>query len=1211
MNMNTKLMVAVLALFSGMAWGQGTLAGVNGDCTIGGQQTLTQGLASTATQQIGTTNSLSGAGVMASFPLCSVTVYLSGTSIKANLFSNNLVSPTSLSNPFTANTDGSFTFDTGQGACYDITASTGAGPALPYSRSWSNVCLGSGSGGGGGGTVNLGIATFAAYYPASGTAVSSTPNLAFVGSTSIFAGTVQLGSGSASCGTFIQCIAFPESSTGTGNPLANNGWMRFDLTNHTARCENNLGAERNCDNVIDVQAKGDGTTDDTAAIQAAVNLCPQTGTTVGCTIQLQAGDFKITSAINLGLLQGVTLQGTGTLGVTGSATTIETSGAIYGIVIGTGSSPDQAGFMIRDIGFKDLTGNGLGGIHLLAVNGGWIERVACNAYYVGACIELDGGSNFTQFIHIFDVITANTKFRVQTTGKTASNYVFGGMGTCGNLGNTDVIAGSVDIDLGYTNHVSSQSNASETMTDTQSQNCSVGIGLFNSGGNHFYGKAMENGLNNRGSGTIGVAVTGDSATFSNGNVFDGVQVVTTGTGYYIGPNTQNTTILTPIFNGTNGVDLVIDQVALGSSRIVSAKRFTGWQTNISSVSRLSNIVTVTTTFNGNNGLLSIYPGSLVNVYNIVGGTTSFNGQFPVTSVSTNDSTGITTLTWAQTGANESTTVNTGACGGAGSCVGAQSTILSSGVGIAEYTGDNVTQDMVFNIPFVPNQGVLPQNCLSATGRMFYDGSRMDICEGSNGITHMVDGYVLTYNGNQSVSYVPQPTTTVGAGITGVPNCSSANNGVCQSSDDKRLIMANNTAGSTLCLPPPGLANGYPPGYSFKVTYIPGSGNQFISITPPGSTSLYSVACPGAAASLDGNSTSINISIRQGTEVRTNGNVWATIPGAASVPVDQITAGLTLSPVTLIPGSWSGAGSGANSGQNFTLNGGNSNSTGGVGGDIVTVSGSDPASGIHGSNRTVQTMESGVSLTSKNGYIVRSCRAFDNVDCSNTLPANTTAARMTVPGSTTVADYAGAIGIVYSGANIGSPSQIQIAGVYKGAVTVSNCTPGQYYEISSNGAAINGQGDCSPFDSPRRVGYTLSVATGSTGTPGAVDVLIQPFGGSQLYKTVQAPTGTLSPLVAITNTTGALQEYFIKAVISCRATAAGDTANLNVFYTDGSSTVQNFNAAALCTTLGSASWAEITHSVLVGSTQTIQWQINSVTNTHTSTWDMMLSVDAVR
>lgn len=143
----------VALLLSLPAFAQGTLAGVPGDCTIGGQQALTSGLPSTATQQIGTQNVLDGAGVMASFPKCFVTVYNTGTLIKAVIFQDNLLSPTPSSNPFTANIDGSYQFFVAPGSCYDIVISTGTGPSLPYSRTLSDVCIGTGTGTGSGNVI--------------------------------------------------------------------------------------------------------------------------------------------------------------------------------------------------------------------------------------------------------------------------------------------------------------------------------------------------------------------------------------------------------------------------------------------------------------------------------------------------------------------------------------------------------------------------------------------------------------------------------------------------------------------------------------------------------------------------------------------------------------------------------------------------------------------------------------------------------------------------------------------------------------------------------------------------------------------------------------------------------------------------------------------------------------------------------------------------
>ena len=121
-----KILIIALFLLPLPVFGQ-ALSGINGDCQIGGQQALTSGLPSTATQQIGTANVNAGAGVAASFPSCLVTVYATGTTNKANIYSDNSVSPHLLSNPFVANTDGSFTLFVAAG-CYDVVMSSGAGP---------------------------------------------------------------------------------------------------------------------------------------------------------------------------------------------------------------------------------------------------------------------------------------------------------------------------------------------------------------------------------------------------------------------------------------------------------------------------------------------------------------------------------------------------------------------------------------------------------------------------------------------------------------------------------------------------------------------------------------------------------------------------------------------------------------------------------------------------------------------------------------------------------------------------------------------------------------------------------------------------------------------------------------------------------------------------------------------------------------------------
>ena len=65
-------------------------------------------------------------------------------------------------------------------------------------------------------------------------------------------------------------------------------------------------------NVLDFGAVGNGTTDDTAAIQAAINYLATTSSasaTGGGTVYIPAGKFRITSTIKIG--HGITLLGNG------------------------------------------------------------------------------------------------------------------------------------------------------------------------------------------------------------------------------------------------------------------------------------------------------------------------------------------------------------------------------------------------------------------------------------------------------------------------------------------------------------------------------------------------------------------------------------------------------------------------------------------------------------------------------------------------------------------------------------------------------------------------------------------------------------------------------------------------------------------------------------------------------------------------------------
>lgn len=90
-----------------------------------GNQTVTSGGLTSSTK------------VQKSFPSCTVTVYLAGTVTPATIYSDNAGSPTMLANPFTAQSNGSWTFYAAAGL-YDVVLS---GASLPTSLTLPGVGL--------------------------------------------------------------------------------------------------------------------------------------------------------------------------------------------------------------------------------------------------------------------------------------------------------------------------------------------------------------------------------------------------------------------------------------------------------------------------------------------------------------------------------------------------------------------------------------------------------------------------------------------------------------------------------------------------------------------------------------------------------------------------------------------------------------------------------------------------------------------------------------------------------------------------------------------------------------------------------------------------------------------------------------------------------------------------------------------------------------
>lgn len=129
MSMKKLIFVFLAILFSLPSHAQTTLAGVQEFCEVGGVRVSTSGLPSTTM-------------VQASYPSCVVTVYLTGTTTKATIYKDG--NSTTLTNPFTASSNGSYLFYATAGVGLDIVMSGGTPIPFPNPAILTDVIAGGG-----------------------------------------------------------------------------------------------------------------------------------------------------------------------------------------------------------------------------------------------------------------------------------------------------------------------------------------------------------------------------------------------------------------------------------------------------------------------------------------------------------------------------------------------------------------------------------------------------------------------------------------------------------------------------------------------------------------------------------------------------------------------------------------------------------------------------------------------------------------------------------------------------------------------------------------------------------------------------------------------------------------------------------------------------------------------------------------------------------
>jgi hypothetical protein len=242
----------------------GQTSAITGYCVLGAKQAITSGLNST--------NYLQGV-----IPQCTVTVYLTGTTTLATIYADS--SSTPLTNPFTANTDGSWLFYPATSQGYDVALSGGVSPnTYPSPVTLTDLFPGGGSGGTtvnvngssvsnpnfNGTTPTAGSGYVNGVFQVSGSSVSvEVPTSSAGGVTQIVPGANVSVSPSGGVGTVTLSVT---GGTFTSPTTVSNTFAAKNLTSIGPRYD-----------VTQYGATGNGSTDDTSAIQAAYTACYNNG----------------------------------------------------------------------------------------------------------------------------------------------------------------------------------------------------------------------------------------------------------------------------------------------------------------------------------------------------------------------------------------------------------------------------------------------------------------------------------------------------------------------------------------------------------------------------------------------------------------------------------------------------------------------------------------------------------------------------------------------------------------------------------------------------------------------------------------------------------------------------------------------------------------------------------------------------------------------